>query len=304
MASGRPHVNVYHYTDSASQLYGTENAKTDTDKESFIKYLKDHKIIAQTHHSGWGFDLRMKYPEEMKLIEIYSMHGQSELFDNETPLSLGKQRHRAGGKEGPYYASDAWALGKKWYCIGSSDNHFGQPGVRYNSISGVYASTLSREDILGSFNSGQCYATTGERMILDLRVNGKKMGSVLKPPKNEKLDFEVEVYGTDTLESVELFACPFIEGDPATEFDKFMFKEDDPLVDKALKSWFIAYEKRNIDKRDLNLEIEIENEGEQMVYYLRVIQKRPITLPCELEGSGILQVRPVVAWSTPIWIKR
>lgn len=304
MAKGRPHVNLYHYTDHAKLLYGTENGNTDTDKASFLKYLNDYKVIAQTHHSGWGFDMRMKYPNELKLIEIYSMHGQSELFDNETPLSLGHQRHRQGGKKGPYYARDAWALGKKWYCMGSSDNHFGQPGVRYNSVSGVYANQLTRVDILDALNAGQCYATTGERIILDMKVNNKKIGSVLKPPKNGKLKFEVEVNGTDIIESVELFACPFIEGDKSVEFGEFMFKEDDPLVEKTLNSWFTAYEKRNIGKMDVKLEFEIENNSEQMVYYLRVIQKNPITLPCELEGSGVLQVRPVVAWSTPVWIKK
>lgn len=303
MDKGRPHVNLYHYSDDAKLLYGTENGNTDTDKASFLKYLNDYKVIAQTHHSGWGYDMRMKYPDEMKLIEIYSMHGQSELFDNDTPLSLGKQRHRQGGKDGPYYARDAWALGKKWYCMGSSDNHFGQPGVHYNSISGVYANQLTRNNILDGFNTGQCYATTGERIILGMKVNGQNMGSILEVPENEKLNFEIEVHGTGIIESVELFACAYIEGDPSAQFGEFMFEDNDPRVEKALNSWFIAHEKRNIDKMDLILEFELENSGSPMVYYLRVIQKEPVTLPCELEGSGILQVRPVVAWSTPVWIE-
>lgn len=302
-AKGRPHINVYHYTDSAKQLYGTENGNTDTDKMSFFKYLNEYKLITQTHHSGWGFDMRMKYPEEMKLIEIYSMHGQSELYDNDTPLSLGKQRHRRGGLKGPYYARDAWALGKKWYCLGSSDNHFGQPGVHYNSISGVYADSLYRNDILDAYSSGQCYATTGERIILDMKVNGENMGSVLKTPKNGKLNFEIEVNGTDVIESVELFACPFIVGDQSVPVGEFMFLLDDPQVDKVLNSWFTAYEKRDIGKMDVKLEFDVVNKHDRMVYYLRVIQKNPITLPSELEGSGVLQIRPVVAWSTPVWIE-
>ena len=304
MAKGRPHVNLYHYTDSAPKLYGTKNGSTDTDEAQFLDYLKDYKVMAQIHHSGWGFDMRMKYPDEMQLIEIYCMHGQSERYDNETPLSLGNQRHRQGGEKGPYYARDAWALGKKWYCMGSSDNHFGQPGVRYNSVSGVYANQLTRADILEAFDTGQCYATTGERIILDMKVNNRKMGSVLESPQNGKLKFEVEVHGTDLIESVELFACPFIEGDKSVEFGEFMFEKNDPTVEKTLNSWFTAYEKKNIGKMDVNLEFEIEPGSEQMVYYLRVIQENPITLPSALEGSGVLQVRPVVAWSTPVWIKK
>jgi len=101
--------------------------------------------------------------------------------------------------------------------MGSSDNHFGQPGVRYNSISGIYAEKLDRKEILDAFNSGKCYATTGERIIIDVKANGKDMGST--------------------------------------------------------------------------------------IYYVRVIQKEPITLPCALEGSGVLQVRPVMAWSTPVWVE-
>ena len=129
------------------------------------------------------------------------------------------------------------------------------------------------------------------------------MGSILEVPENEKLNFEIEVHGTGIIESVELFACAYIEGDPSAQFGEFMFEDNDPRVEKALNSWFIAHEKRNIDKMDLILEFELENSGSPMVYYLRVIQKEPVTLPCELEGSGILQVRPVVAWSTPVWIE-
>jgi hypothetical protein len=97
--------------------------------------------------------------------------------------------------------------------MGSSDNHFGQPGVRYNSVSGIYADQLTRNNVLDVFNTGQCYVTIGERIILDVKVNNQKMGSILEAPKNGKLKFEIEVNGTDIIESVELFACPFIEGD-------------------------------------------------------------------------------------------
>jgi hypothetical protein len=74
---------------------------------SLFKYLDDHKVIAQTHHTGWGYDMRMRYPDEIKMIETYLMHGLSELYDNETPLSMGSQRHRGGGEKDPSYARDA-----------------------------------------------------------------------------------------------------------------------------------------------------------------------------------------------------
>jgi len=187
--------------------------------------------------------------------------------------------------------------------MGSSDNHFGQPGVRYNSISGIYADKLDRKQILDAFNSGKCYATTGERIILDVKANGKDMGSVIKFPRNGKIKLEITVNGTGMIESVQLFACPFIEGDKSVPFGEFMFEENDPLVEKTLNSWYTAFEKHNIDKMDVDLAFEVDNTGDKMVYYVRVIQKEPITLPCALEGSGVLQVRPVMAWSTPVWVE-
>jgi hypothetical protein len=304
MEKGRPHINIYHYADDAEALYGTDNGNTDTKKDLLMQYLDDHKVIAQTHHSGWGFDMRMRYPDEMKLIEIYSMHGQSEYYNEETPLSMGHQRHRQGGLDGPYYARDAWALGKRWYCMGSSDNHFGQAGVHYNSVAAVYSDTLTRHGILDAIGSGSCYATTGERIILDIQVNGAAMGSVLALPERGRLEFQIEAHGTDTIESVELFGCAFIEGDRTVDVGQFMFEEDDPRVEQALQGWETLYAKGEIGALDYEEMVEILQQENKMVYYVRVTQKEPIVLPCALEGSGIIQKRPVVAWSTPVWVEK
>ena len=303
MEKGRPHINIYHYVDDAEALYGTDNGETDTEKDLLMEYIKDYKVIAQTHHSGWGFDMRMRYPDEMKLIEIYSMHGQSEYYNEDTQLSMGHQRHRQGGLKGPYYARDAWALGKRWYCVGSSDNHFGQPGVYYNSVLAVYADTLTRTSILDEIARGSCYATTGERIILDMKVNGHPMGSAIPLPADGGLKFQMDVHGTGIIESVELFGCPYIVGDSTVEIGRFMFEEGDQRVEKALTGWFTVYEKHGIGEMDFSSLAERKQGEDKMIYYIRVIQKEPITLPCELEGSGVIQKRPVEAWGTPVWVE-
>ncbi|MDH3981818.1 MAG: hypothetical protein OES84_02830 [Kiritimatiellaceae bacterium] len=300
----QPHMNIYHYVDDAEVLYGTERyGETATKKDRLFQYLDDYKVIAQTHHSGWGYDMRMRYPSEMKLIEIYSMHGQSEYYDNDTPLSMSNQRHRPGGRQGPYYARDAWALGKRWCCMGSSDNHFGQPGVHYNSITAAYSDQLTRNSILDAMGNGNCYATTGERVLLNVQVNGHGMGSTIKRPEDGKLQFQIEVHGTGKIVSVELFGCPFIEGDRTVEIGQLMFEEEDPRVDVALNAWETVYAKRAIGKLDYAERVKVVQEEDKMVYYVRVTQL-PIELPCDLEGSGIIQKRPVVAWSTPVWVEK
>ncbi len=306
---GIVHYNMYLPVDKASVLYGTETGVSSaTSMENILKYSRDYEIIGQTHHTGWGSDMRLKYPDELKLLEIYSMHGQSEYFDNDTPLSLENQRHRKGGRgptgrKGFYYARDAWALGKKWFTVGGSDNHFCQPGVHYNSLCAVYSDDLSRKSLLNSLSTGATYATTGERIILEFTVNGEPMGSELIITPGEELKFFVSVNGTDQLQKVEVFGCPFIEGNQNVEIGGMMFDEDDSRVEEATSSWNTVFIQDQISEMDYSSNFMISAPGVKMVYYMKVTQKNAIELPAKLEGKDFLQRRPVVAWSSPIWIK-
>jgi hypothetical protein len=299
-----PHYNMYLPIDSAPALYGTEEGlSSGTSLKNIFQYTKDYKTIGQTHHSGWGFDMRLKYPDELKLLEIYSMHGQSEYYDNDTPLSLEKQRHRKGaGKKGYYYARDAWALGKKWFTVGGSDIHFSQPGIRYNGLCAMYTNELSRNGVFDSLKKGTIYETTGERIILEFTINGKPMGTQIKWKPGEKLNFNISVNGTDRLQKVEVFGCPYIEGNQNVNVGEMMFSEDDPLVEEATKSWKTIFVKDEIYEMDYSENFKIPAPDKKMVYYVKVTQKNLIELPCKLEGRDFYQKRPVVAWSSPIWI--
>ena len=307
-----PHYNMYIPIDEAPRLDGTEkgttdpinsDGKTDASWNKIINYSKKYDIIGQTHHTGWGFDMRIKFPNELKLLEIYSMHGQSEYFDNKTALSLENQRHRKdAGKEGYFYARDAWALGKKWFTVGSSDNHFTQPGVYYNGICALFADSLSRQGIFNSLKRGTTYATTGERIILEFNINGKPMGSEVKITSGNQLNFNLSVNGTDQLQKIEVFGCPYIEGNDNVEIGEPMFSMNDPKVNKATSSWITVFEEDMIQEMDFGTNFTIPIPKTNMVYYMKVTQKNSIELPCKLEGSDFYQIRPVVAWSSPIWI--
>ncbi len=300
-----PHYNLYLPIDNAPALYGTEDGvSSGTSLNNIFQYTKDFKAIGQTHHSAWGYDMRRKFPDELKLLEIYSMHGQSEYYDNVTPLSMEKQRHRKGaGKKGYFYARDAWALGKKWFTVGGSDNHFCQPGVHYNSLCAVYSGKLSRKALFSALSSGSTYATTGERIILDFTLNGKPMGSQIKGESGEELNFNISVNGTDQLQKVEVFGCPYIEGNQDVKVGELMFSEDDPLVEAATGSWETIFVMDEIYEMDYSENFTIPATEKKMVYYVKVTQKNLIELPSKLEGRDFYQKRPVVAWSSPIWIK-
>jgi hypothetical protein len=239
----------------------------------------------------------------MRLLEIYSMHGSSELYDPGDPLSLANQRRRPkNSHQGPYYARDAWALGQRFVTIGSSDNHFGQPGVRYNSAGAVYAKALDRKPLLEAMNAGTCYATTGERIILDFSIDGRPMGSEFSCDGKRELHFAVVVHGTGELESVEVYGCPFIEGNGAVPVGAFRFAAGDPQVERARNSWETIFSARQIGKQDFTSEWKLAYDGKPRVYYVKAVQKQPIVVPAPLEGDTKLQERKPTAWSSPIWI--
>jgi hypothetical protein len=296
------HHNIYFYQDHAPMAEPLENGSSRMTPTEFTGYISDKKVLTQIHHTGWGYDMRKRYPDTTKLIEVFSMHGQSELYDPDSPLAMKICRHRWDGREGPYYVRDALALGQRFGIHGSSDNHFGQAGVHYNSATGVMASALEREAILDTLRARHCYATTGERVLLDLGINGQPMGSEFEAAEGDMLRFELEVHGTGELEAVELFACPFIEGNRDVPVDNLMFEEDDPQVELARGAWRTVYEATDIGQLDFRHMWEAPYQGKPLVYYVRVRQAEPIRIPCKLEGADWHQVRPVMAWSSPIWV--
>jgi hypothetical protein len=100
--------------------------------------------------------------------------------------------------------------GHRFGFIASSDGH----GLLYHhgvarkrdpfrtGLAAVQADSRSRDSILAAMRSRRCYATSGVKILLDLRADGRPMGSAF----DEVRDVEVvgTVEGTGALSSVEL----------------------------------------------------------------------------------------------------
>jgi hypothetical protein len=303
------HVNVYLYDDIDFPPINRMNAGSSRVSIPELEaFLEDKDALTQLHHTPARFgqaDMRRQYHETTELIEIYSRHGTSEAYDPQSSIFMDKNNANEGeAKRGPYYARDAWALGHRFMTHGSSDNHFGQGGVRYNSIAGVYSDALTRESVLDSLAAGRGYATTGERIILEFEVNGNPMGSEVRARPGDQLEFEIEVHGTGDIDTVELFSCPVLEPEREPPFGDLRFEEDDPRVAEARESWQTERATTDIQSLDFDEQWTTEFRGEQTVYYLRVKQTDPIELPCKIHGQDTHQVRDVYAWSSPIWVCR
>jgi len=211
-------------------------------------------------------------------VEIYSQHGQSEMYDPEDPLAYENCDMRlpehddekgpcttGSSMKGPHYVRDAWAAGLVMGTVAGSDDHRAQPGKPGGGLTAVIAPELTRKAILGAIRARSVYATTGDRVILDFAINGQPMGSAIDPAPDGDITVEVHAAAGRAIALVQVMRYDWESG-----------------------KW-----KAVIDESPGELEVSLSRELESVapaVYYLR------------LEQDGLTSGRVSRAWSSPIWV--
>ena len=153
-------------------------------------------------------------PELVWLLEAFSAH------------HCDKRRTDHKGFDG-YEATVRQCLAAGWRVglVGGSDNHNARAAQdtyfpwdkvnRKDALMAVWAKKLTREALWEAFRRRSVYATTGVRMLLDVRLNGAPMGAEIAlddclTPK----ELAVEVHGTAPLARVEILRA----NEPLHEF--------------------------------------------------------------------------------------
>lgn len=205
--SGRyGHKCVYYLTDD-QPLFTAWDPASDTPARLYAA-LRGRAAMVITHHPAGGpvgADLAAIDPAWEPLVEIYSCHGCSE-----TP-GVGRPLWRR--PDGGFYVQQALDRGYRFGVIAGSDTHTSDPGNPLPAhplfphphrvgLMAVYATALTREALWEALWARRVYGTTGERILLDFRVNGHGMGEevVLSAPPV----LRAQVAGTAPLVRVEL----------------------------------------------------------------------------------------------------
>jgi hypothetical protein len=145
----------------------------------------DVVVIPHAHQAG---DYRQNDPELEPLVEIMSQHGNFEWF-------------------GRMYLNHGHQVG----FTAASDNHLSQPGytvanngslAQRGGLGAILATEKTRDAIFDAMKSLKAYATTGDRIILDVTLNGGSMGS--RVPFDRERRIEGRVIGTAPIESVTI----------------------------------------------------------------------------------------------------
>ena len=214
-------------------------------QEQLYNALKDVECAIISHTSiSWSMGTSWsEFNKDFeKVVEIYSSHGSSEEFGGGyRPLIT----NRKGG-------SVRWALnhGIKLGFIGGGDDHYTHPGcpirqykmkdlapsLRYKpGIAAIFSENLSSKNLISNLNNRNCYATTGKRMWIKMKINSSLMGQ--ETIVNEPPVIIVTVCGTEHVESVELIKNGEIVSVRTPAFDRIKFA----YIDNELKNGEEAY---------------------------------------------------------------
>ncbi len=177
-------------------------------------------------HWGSGDDPESEGPRlgdpesfpRQSLLELYSTHGTSEHWDNEYAVDKGRRETptdsnfangmmnydiRQAPADSGNFAQDALAHGWRTGFVGASDMHYlshldqaYKPG-----FTGVIAEDLTPEAIWEAMKARRTYTTTGERILMDVKVAGEWMGSTLEVDAQHQVSMKVAVAGTASIES-------------------------------------------------------------------------------------------------------
>ncbi|MDA2928746.1 DUF3604 domain-containing protein [Acidobacteria bacterium AH-259-O06] len=168
-----------------------------------LDFAETKGALAIPHHvgykQGWrGANWAYFRANVSPIVEIFSEHGCTE--SDRAPLPM--IRHSNGGRSASNSIQPQLARGLRFGFVASSDDHLGYPGAYGEGLLGVWAEDLRRDSLFEAFRSRRTYAATGDRIILDVKLNGWPMGSQLAEQADRQVDVRVE--GQDAIAMIEL----------------------------------------------------------------------------------------------------
>ena len=153
-------------------------------------------VLSFAHHTSrrmawitWNYH----DPEMAPLIEIAQTRGSYEYNGCFQGLSFFGDCGRVRG----HFVQDGLNRGMRFGLVAGGD-HAG------HQLAAVFAPELTRDMVFDALRSKRTFATDGERMFLDVRVDGHFMGEAFETDKDERT-ITITAEGTRTLAQVDLY---------------------------------------------------------------------------------------------------
>ena len=231
--AGSGHKNVYYRGDTGEFAHWYRGVHQSP--EDLWRSLEGRDVLTIPHHTKFGgtTDWRFRNDRHQRVVEICSLWGISE-------------------EGGPRSVQAALAMGHRLGFIGGTDSHYGlanQGSYHVNDGNGlacVVAQELNRDALWQALWERRCYATTGDRILLDFRlqVDGQtiEMGTDLpvKSVSTGPRRLSMRLAGTERLERVEIVRNNQIvyATEPRAEDWSGEWTDDAPLHDVTIQPTF------------------------------------------------------------------
>lgn len=159
--------------------------------------------LAIPHHlsykQGWrGANFRHFKEHVSPVVEIFSEHGCAETDRAPFPYL----RHSIGGRSTANTVEYQLKRDLRFGFVASSDDHLGYPGAYGEGVVGIWAEELTRDALFEALLARRTFAATGDRIALEVALNGRPMGSEMGRTADRQID--VRVVGQDAIRSIEL----------------------------------------------------------------------------------------------------
>ena len=187
------------YVRNKHEMYCPRTPETET-APMLWKMLDDKEINCVTipHHSADEIhptDWKVTDPRYVTTVEIFQCRGNNEYPG--CPRERNLNRHRPTHHKHAYID---YALKSKKYKMGfiASGDH-NSMGI---GVAALWVKEVSRAGIIEALQNRHTFATTGDKMFIDFKLNGAIVGSTSK--SNKPPAIEIEVLGQYPLEKVEI----------------------------------------------------------------------------------------------------
>ena len=171
--------------------------------DKLLEFARAKRALAIPHHVGYkrgwrGANFDHFRADVSPVVEIFSEHGCTESDRAPFPMI----RHSNGGRSTSNTISKQLAQGQRFGFVASSDNHRGYPGAYGEGVVGVWARELTRDALHEALRARRTFAATGDRITLEVTLNGQPMGSEV--PATGQREIAVRVEAQDSIAMIEL----------------------------------------------------------------------------------------------------
>ena len=177
------------------QMYHGPQAQVNHVEDLFamlVPLLRNKNVFCIPHWGGRRGNPQWHHPKVQRMIEVFSEHRRSE-----------------------DWMSTFLKKGRRVGIMASTDGHYGNPGYGYlkptqdwstqeigMAAVAVYAPERTRASIFRALYDRHIYATSGDRIILDVQADGRVMGTEYQTTKGPTVT--VLALGTAPIELVEI----------------------------------------------------------------------------------------------------